>query len=125
MSRLLRLLKSLGVIAGTGVNVFCICHCIVEYGAEITFVSMLSFLILYKTKLCCLFLVYAGNNNSLQHVKEIKIGYFPSLFISSSDSRGSIVLFAGFCFGLFLSVLQETKTKTHSLLILFEWLMYP
>ena len=44
MSRLLRLLKSLGVIAGTGVNVFCICHCLVEYGAEIAFVSILSFL---------------------------------------------------------------------------------
>ena len=46
MSRALHLLKSLGVIAGTGVNVFCICHCIVEYGAEITFVSMLPFLFL-------------------------------------------------------------------------------
>ena len=81
-----------------------------------TFISVLNHFFCFR--------ITAGNTNSLYHRKKIKIGYSASLFISSNDSSGSIILFDGFCFGLFLSVRQETKTKNHSLWILFEWLMY-
>ena len=40
MLKLSQAIKSLGVAIATGVNVFCIGHCFVEYGAEITFVSI-------------------------------------------------------------------------------------
>ena len=36
--------SKLGLILGTGINVFCVGHCIFTYGAEITFVSLIIFI---------------------------------------------------------------------------------
>ncbi|XP_057317127.1 mitochondrial inner membrane protease subunit 1-like [Hydractinia symbiolongicarpus] len=39
MSKFRQLIKGLGVAIGTGINIFCIGHCAVEYGAEVTFLT--------------------------------------------------------------------------------------
>ena len=40
MNRIRNIFKTVAVAVGTSINVFCIGHCAVEYGAEVTFVSI-------------------------------------------------------------------------------------
>lgn len=69
-----------------------------------TFISVLNHFFCFR--------ITAGNTNSLYHRKKIKIGYSPSLFISSNDSSGSIILFDDFNFILLWFIfICETGNK--------------
>ena len=39
MSKIRNVFRSLGVAVGSGINIFCIAHCLVEYGGEVTFLT--------------------------------------------------------------------------------------